>query len=221
MKKSNAKDLVLEVITQNPGCDTNEIKEQVNYGIDTVRKACKDLVTEGKVQRAETQVGSVRKFLFNIVEEKETSRETLIKKAKASAAEATAERNKKAPKNRERVAFKGEEHGKAKLVRAIVIDFVAENPNLTYAELAAKINFDQNGRRVYPKYDVIRPTSDEQVQKSITGKYKRYYVNDLKVAADGVEFAICREWGLDNIDSDFIDPIAKEQLGYNVDNFTK
>jgi len=215
--KKNAKDQVLEVISKNPGCDTKSITEQVDYGVDTVRRACKALVDDGKVSRNEVKTGSIRKFLFNTKEKK--SRESLIKKAQKSAKASSEERNKKAPKNRDKVSFQGEEYGKAKLVRAIVIAFVNANPGLSFDQLDKKINFDKDGRRVYPKYDVIRPVKDELVKKSIDGKYKRYYVNQIQTAGDGVEFAICREWGVDNIDKDFITPIAQEQLGYDVDNF--
>lgn len=219
MKKTNAKDQVLEVISKNPGCDTKTITEKVNYGVDTVRKACKELVEAGKITRNEVKTGSIRKFLFNSKETK--SRNDLVKKAKKTAQTTSEERNKKAPKNRDRVAFQGEEYGKAKLVRAVVVAFVAANPTLSFEQLAEKINFDKDGRRVYPKYDVIRPITDELVKKSIEGKYKRYYVNQIQKAGDGVEFAICREWGLDNVDKDFIAPIANEQLGYTVDTFKK
>jgi predicted transcriptional regulator len=216
--KTNAKDQVLQVISKNPGCDTKTITEKVDYGVDTVRKACKSLVEDGKVTRNEVKVGSVRKFLFN---SKEATRESLVKKAKETAKATSEERNKKAPKNRDRVAFQGEEYGKAKLVRAIVIAFVAANPEATFEEIDKKMNFDKEGRKVYPKYDVVRPITDELVKKSIEGKYKRYYVNQIQTAGCGTKFAICREWGLDNIDKDFITPIANEQLGYTVDTFKK
>jgi len=225
MKKSNAKDLVLEFITKNPGVDTKTITEKVEYGVDTVRRACATLVKEGIVNRDQVQIGSLRKFLFTpIVEEKteeKVEKESLVAKAKKAAKESADIRNEKAPKNRDRVTFEGEDYGKAKLVKAVVASFTNANPSLSFKELAEKINFDADGRRVYPKYDVIRPITDELVKKSITGKYKRYYVNQIQTAGDGVQFVICREWGLDNTDSDFIDPIAKVQLGYTIDNFTK
>ena len=220
MKKTPAKDQVLEVIGKNPGCDTKTITEKVDYGVDTVRKVCKALVDEGKITKEEVKNGSLKKFIFNNKSVK-MSRSEMVKKAKTAAIVTSEARNEKLPKNREKVSFQGEEYGKAKLVRAIVIAFVAANPKMSFEKLAAKLNFDKNGRRVYPKYDVIRATSDDLVKKSINGKYKRYYTNQLQKSADGVEFAICREWGLDNVDKDFIDAIAKDQLNYKVDNFTK
>lgn len=219
MKKLNSKDQVLEVITNNPGVDTKTISNHVEYGVDTVRKACLALVKEGLVSRNEVKVGSIRKFLFEI-KEKEEKRKTLLEKAKKSAKEASVVRNKKAPKNRSKIYFKGDELGKAKLVKSVVELFIKENKDFTFEQLQEKINFDKEGRRVYPKYDVIRKISDEKVQESFKGKYKRYYVNNIQKSSDDVEFVICREWGFDNIDKDFINPIAKEQLGYEVDNFS-
>jgi len=221
MKKLNAKDQVLAVILKNPECDTKTITEKVDYGVDTVRKACKTLVEEGKITKKEVAwKGSLKKFIFDTKAEK-VSRTEMINKAKKAAIVSTEARNEKGPKNRDRVTFEGEEYGKAKLVRAIVIAFVKANPKMSFEKLDAKLNFDENGRRVYPKYDVICATSDDLVKKSINGKYKRYYTNQLQTSGDGIEFAICREWGLDNVDKDFIDAIAKGQLGYKVDNFTK
>ena len=217
MKKS-AKEQVLEVIEKNPGCDSKKITESVDYGVDTVRKACADLVKEGKITKKEIALtGALKKYLFN--PKGTLSREEVIKKAKESATKSSEERNKLVPKNREKVAFKGEEYGKAKLVKAVVVAFVKANPTMKFEELAKLMNFDKNGRRVYPKYDVIRPISDEAVKSSIDGKYKRYHVNDIQTSADGVKFAICREWGVDNIDKDFICPIAKEQLKFELDTF--
>lgn len=216
MKKSNAKEEVLEVINNTPGVDTKTIASNIDYGTDTVRRACAALVKEGLVTREQVQNGSIRKFLFT-PKVKEVKKE-LISKVKESVKESADIRNAKKPKNHNKVTFKGEELGKAKLVKAIILDFITNN-KVTYEELSNKVNFDVNGRRVYPKYDVIRKTTDSNVRKSMEGKYKRYYVNSILTTSDGVDFVVCREWGLDNIDKDFIMPIANEQLGYVINTY--
>lgn len=213
------KDQVLEVIKTEPGCDAKTIANSTSKHVETVRKACKALIEEGKVTRNQVKIGNIRKFLFNVkVEEKTTSRKDLIRKAKASSAESAEKRV--VEKNRSKVSFNGEEFGKAKLVLAVVKDHVKNN-NKTFAELAKELNFSSDDRRVYSKYDVIAKMDDKRVVESKNGKYKRYNFKNVLTSTDGVEFVICREWGIDNVDRDFILPIANGNLNLNVDTFIK
>lgn len=107
--------------------------------------------------------------------------------------------------------FNGEgPYSKRELVLLAVTQFVMEHYGYTYAQL----------EQVFPKnlqgsYGVIRPISwIEDKAKLGTDHKNRYYMDkkDVLTSADGVHFAVCKEWG-DNF-ANFVQQV--EGLGWKV-----
>lgn len=101
-------------------------------------------------------------------------------------------------------------YSKRELVLLAVTQYVMENADLTYDQL----------ERVFPKdlqgsYGVIRPMSWIEEKTSVGFDHtSRYYTDpkDILTSADGIKFAVCKEWG-DN----FINfPHQVESLGWEI-----
>ena len=102
-------------------------------------------------------------------------------------------------------------YSKRELVLLAVTQYVMEHPGLSYAQ------FEQ----MFPKnlqgsYGVIRPVSWIMEKANLGTDHKnRYYMEDKDVltSADGVAFAVCKEWG-DNF-ANFMKQV--ENLGWKVE----
>jgi len=98
-------------------------------------------------------------------------------------------------RNFSRYEFKGETYNKSRLVNAVLKAYVAENPDINYAEL----------EKVFPKYlqgSLGVFTTKDAAQKIYdrTG-HKRFYLKpeELISLAD-VIISTCNQWGRENID---------------------
>lgn len=106
------------------------------------------------------------------------------------------DKNKVGKKPGKRILYKlnGEgPYSKRELVLLAVTQYQMEHPDFTYSQM----------ERAFPKslqgsYGVVRPLSwiKERTQMG-TDHINRYYVEpkDLLTSADGIKFAVCKEWG--------------------------
>ncbi|MDE7457183.1 MAG: hypothetical protein K2M96_10855 [Prevotella sp.] len=95
--------------------------------------------------------------------------------------------------------------GKGRFVLQLVKIYVEQHPNLTFLELEQIFT-----PRLQGSLGVIRPTAHIREKE-----YNRYYVkaNELLHSADGIDFAVCSQWGISNIPK--VVERAKE-LGYEI-----
>lgn len=99
---------------------------------------------------------------------------------------------------------------KRELVLLAVTQYMMEHSDLTYAQIEQAFPKNLQG-----SYAVVRPV-DWIMSKASTGTdhMNRYYMDekDILTSADGVRFAVCKEWG-DNF-SNFVQQV--EHLGWTV-----
>jgi len=95
--------------------------------------------------------------------------------------------------------------GKGKLVLEIVKEFVKRNQNLTYQEILNRFPRDLQG-----SIGVIN-TTDYIRQKYAHTNVKRHYLKPVEKikSGDNIEFAVCTQWGIGNIDN--ILKVAQEE----------
>ena len=104
--------------------------------------------------------------------------------------------------------FNGEEFGKGRLAQAIVKYYLKDNTQKTYAEIEERFPVTVQGSLgVIAEYN--------HVLNTFKGKRPRHFINDedIMVSADMIEFVVCSQWSLSNIEN--IIKIAQEE-GYTV-----
>jgi len=102
-------------------------------------------------------------------------------------------------------------YSKRELVLLAVTQYVMEHPGLNYAQFEQAFPKNLQG-----SYGVIRPVSWIMEKANLGTDHKnRYYMEDKDIltSADGVTFAVCKEWG-DNF-ANFVKQV--ENLGWKVE----
>jgi hypothetical protein len=106
--------------------------------------------------------------------------------------------------------FNGSIYGKSRLVHAIVKKYISSNSEITISELD----------NIFPKelqgnFGVFT-TLDKAINIYSRYKYKRHFINDDEVInVNGIDIAICSQWGIDNIKN--IIKVARDKLNYKID----
>jgi len=92
-------------------------------------------------------------------------------------------------------SFKNHQYGKSKLVLAVVKDYVASNPGVTFENLL----------KVFPKDLQQGSIGVFNELKAVQRKYenkndKRHYVKDI-ISLEDCNIVVCTQWGVDNINN--------------------
>lgn len=104
--------------------------------------------------------------------------------------------------------FNGKTYGKGRLVLAVIKEYVADNPNVTFAEF--EMVFPQS---LQGSHGVLREKQD--AINLANEKRKRHFIKEEEcVQLNNLAVAVCSQWGIGNI-GNFIDK-AKE-LSYVID----
>lgn len=91
-------------------------------------------------------------------------------------------------------SFKNHQHGKGKLVLAVIKDYVHRNPRGTFENLLKTFPKDLQG-----SIGVFNEL--EAVQKKYENKnHKRHFVKDI-ISLKDCNIVVCTEWGVDNINN--------------------
>lgn len=106
------------------------------------------------------------------------------------------------PHDRTKMRFRGEEHGKGRLVLAVVKAWLQENPKSNMKQLKEAFPDELNSLGVVQPVKVAREKSE---------KHRRFFIKEAIGLADGTEVAVCSDWGSNNI-SRFL--TRARQLGY-------
>ena len=111
------------------------------------------------------------------------------------------------PRNNNKFKFNGEEFGKGPLVRAVVAQFVADNPGINYKKLKEAFPDD-----LLKRFGICQ---DVEKAREISGaKYDRYFFKEEQVIkVKDKKVVVCNQFTSDNI-KPFL-KVAKE-LGYKI-----
>jgi len=116
-------------------------------------------------------------------------------------------KKKSAGRDNSKFTFNGEAYGKGPLVRAVVAQYVRDNPTVTYNEL----------KKVFPdtllkRFGIFQ---DEKTAHEIAGKGNRYFFKDEHVIKlTDKNIVVCNQFTFDNLQP-FL-KVARE-LGYKID----
>ena len=116
-------------------------------------------------------------------------------------------KKKSAGRDNSKLTFNGEAYGKGPLVRAVVAQYVKDNPIVTYDEL----------KKIFPdtllkRFGIFQ---DEKTAREIAGKDNRYFFKEEHVIKlKDKNIVVCNQFTFDNIQP-FL-KVARE-LGYKID----
>lgn len=99
-----------------------------------------------------------------------------------------------------RYRFNGKEYGKGRLVLAVIKKYVADNPDITYAELEADFPLKLQGSHgvFIEKEDAINLANE---------KRKRHFIKEEEfIQLSDLAIAVCSQWGIGNIGK-FVDRV--------------
>ena len=99
-------------------------------------------------------------------------------------------------------------YGKGRLVQAIVVDFVAKNPDITVAGLKAIFKDDWQGSYIVRSVDERFKIGGKRFSHDFFNGGK-----DVITLRGGAKVVVCRQWGKSNIGR-FFDGVAS--LGYKI-----
>lgn len=89
-------------------------------------------------------------------------------------------------------------YSKREMVLAIVKEFVRLNPTVSFNELKATFKRDYLGQ--FAQYDFLESDVEQARNWRELGEdHVHYFINDVLVSGDGVEFVVCVEWDRTNI----------------------
>ena len=130
--------------------------------------------------------------------------ETLLNHYEGVDAETSINKNQIKKRDTTKYIFKNNQYGKGRLVLAVVKDYVANNPNVTYEGLLNIFPKDLQGSTgVFNKL--------EAVQKKFENKpHKRHFMSDVISLMD-CNIVVSSEWGASNINS-FIEQARENGL---------
>jgi len=184
-----------EQITANGDGDNTTyslVEETINAEQTDVKETpdvVTDTITEEQIDTEQTEVTDT------VTEEPVTKEQTEVTKKMATG------------RDNSKFTFNGEASGKGPLVRAVVAQYVKDNPTVTYNEL----------KKVFPdtllkRFGIFQ---DEKTAHEIAGKGNRYFFKDEHVIKlTDKNIVVCNQFTFDNIQP-FL-KLAKE-LGYKID----
>lgn len=89
-------------------------------------------------------------------------------------------------------------YSKRELVLEIVKEFLKSNPNATYMELKATFKREYLGR--FAQYNFLESDIEKAKKwKELGEDHYHYFLNDILISGDGVQFVVCVEWERTNI----------------------
>ena len=89
-------------------------------------------------------------------------------------------------------------YSKREIVLAIVKQFLKQFPNITLNELKATFRRGYLGR--FGQYEFIQEDVESAKKwKELGEDHNHYFINDVLVSGDGIEFVVCVEWDRNNI----------------------
>ncbi len=89
-------------------------------------------------------------------------------------------------------------YSKREIVLAIVKQFLKQFPNITLNELKATFRRGYLGR--FGQYEFIQEDVEfAKKWKELGEDHNHYFINDVLVSGDGIEFVVCVEWDRNNI----------------------
>lgn len=89
-------------------------------------------------------------------------------------------------------------YSKRELVLEIVKEFLKSNPNATYNELKATFKRDYLGR--FAQYEFLESDIEKAKKWEELGEdHYHYFLNDILISGDGIQFVVCVEWERTNI----------------------
>lgn len=102
-------------------------------------------------------------------------------------------------KGRVFLSLNGEgKYSKREMVLAIVKQFLKQSPSTTLSELKATFRREYLGR--FAQFEFIQEDVESAKNWKLLGEdHSHYFVNDILVSGDGVEFVVCVEWDRTNI----------------------
>lgn len=109
-------------------------------------------------------------------------------------------------RNYTKFKFNGEEYGKGQLVRAVVRQYVTDNPTVTYKQLKEAFPDD-----LLYRFGIFQ---DEQKAREISGKYDRYFFKpEHIIKLKDKKIVVCNQFTATNIQ-----PFLKlvKSLGYKI-----
>ena len=102
-------------------------------------------------------------------------------------------------KGRVFLSLNGEgKYSKREMVLAIVKQFLKQSPSTTLSELKATFRREYLGQ--FAQFEFIQEDVESAKSWKLLGEdHSHYFVNDILVSGDGVEFVVCVEWDRTNI----------------------
>lgn len=111
-------------------------------------------------------------------------------------------------KDTNQYTFEGEKYGKARLVLAVISDFVQNNSNITYAELAQKFH-----KKLQGSVGVFATREEAEEIYSKTSRKRHFLKPEEIIKLADSEIAVSTQWGASNIQN-FLE--AAKLLGYKI-----
>ena len=194
MKIETAIKKVVAFLESNPGATKTEITAKTKIAGIELTNVIKALRKEGRLIE---EKGEDKSLKFSISAEAEVTTEPATELEIPVEDEQTAPASK--GRNNDKYKFNGQEYGKGPLVRAVVAQYVTDNPKTTYKQL--KEIFPDSLMRRFGIFEQVEGKKDEPTASSISGARPRYFMKDEQFVrlAGGKLIAVCSQFTYDNI----------------------
>ena len=193
MKIETAIKKVVTFLESNPGSTKAEITAKTKIAGIELTNVLKALRKEGRL----IEEGEGKEMKLSVSAEAEVTTEP------AAELEIPVEDEQSTPaskgRNNDKYKFNGQEYGKGPLVRAVVAQYVTDNPKTTYKQL--KEIFPDSLMRRFGIFEQVEGKKDEPTASSISGARPRYFMKDEQLIrlAGGKLVAVCSQFTSDNI----------------------
>lgn len=193
MKIETAIKKVVAFLESNPGATKAEITAKTKIAGIELTNVLKALRKEGRL----IEEGEGKEMKLSISAEAEVTTEPAAELEIPVEDEQSAQASK--GRNNDKYKFNGQEYGKGPLVRAVVAQYVTDNPKTTYKQL--KEIFPDSLMHRFGIFEQVEGKKDEPTASSISGARPRYFMKDEQLVrlAGGKLVAVCSQFTYDNI----------------------